>query len=76
MEGTHSYGAALTRHLLAAGISVIEVNQPDKAHRRRRGKGDTIDAQAAARAVMSDRATAVAKAGDGTCWSGRQGVGT
>ncbi|MGW4489844.1 hypothetical protein ACWEOE_39180 [Amycolatopsis sp. NPDC004368] len=32
VEGTHSYGAALTRHLLGAGIGVIEVNQPDKAH--------------------------------------------
>jgi transposase len=65
VEGTHSYGAALTRHLLAAGISVIEVNQPDKAHRRRRGKTDTIDAEAAAGAVLSGRATAVAKTGDG-----------
>lgn len=65
VEGTHSYGAALTRHLLSAGIDVIEVNQPDKAHRRRRGKTDTIDAEAAARAVLSGRATAIAKAGDG-----------
>lgn len=65
VEGTHSYGAALTRHLLSAGISVIEVNQPDKAHRRRRGKTDAIDAEAAARAVLSGRATAVAKTGDG-----------
>lgn len=65
VEGTHSYGAALTRHLLTAGIRVIEVNQPDKAHRRRRGKTDAIDAEAAARAVLSGRATAVAKAGNG-----------
>lgn len=65
VEGTHSYGAALTRHLLDAGIGVIEVNQPDKAHRRRRGKTDAIDAELAARAVLSGRATAVAKASDG-----------
>jgi transposase len=65
VEGTHSYGAALTRHLLNTGIDVIEVNQPDKAHRRRRGKTDAIDAEAAARAVLSGRATALAKAGDG-----------
>jgi transposase len=65
VEGTHSYGAALTRALLAAGVQVLEVNQPDKAHRRRRGKTDTIDAEAAARAVLSGRATATAKAGDG-----------
>jgi len=63
VEGTGSYGAALTRHLQAAGITVIEVNQPDKATHRRRGKTDTIDAQAAARAVLAGRATA--KTGDG-----------
>ena len=65
VEGTGSYGAALTRHLQAAGITVIEVNKPDKATHRRRGKTDTIDAQAAARAVLSGRATATAKTGDG-----------
>src|SRR5215207_5257525 len=65
VECTGSYGAALTRHLQAAGITVIEVNQPDKATHRRRGKTDTIDAQAAARAVLAGRATAVAKSGDG-----------
>jgi transposase len=65
VECTGSYGAALTRQLRAAGITVIEVNQPDKATRRRRGKNDTIDAQAAAQAVLSGRATATAKSGDG-----------
>jgi transposase len=64
VECTGSYGAALTRHLQAAGITVIEVNQPDKATHRR-GKTDTIDAQAAAQAVLAGRATAVAKSGDG-----------
>jgi transposase len=43
VECTGSYGAALTRHLQAAGITVIEVNQSDKATHRRRGKTDTID---------------------------------
>jgi transposase len=65
VEGTGSYGAALARHLRAAGVEVIEVNQPDKAHRRRRGKTDTLDAEAAARAVLSGRASDSAKAGDG-----------
>jgi transposase len=65
VEGTGSYGAALARHLRAAGVEVIEVNQPDKAHRRRRGKTDTLDAEAAARAVLSGRASGSAKAGDG-----------
>src|SRR5262245_29157368 len=61
VECTGSYGAALARHLRAAGIEVVEVNQPDKATRRRRGKSDPIDAQAAAQAVLSGRATATAK---------------
>jgi transposase len=65
VECTGSYGAALTRYLHSEGITVIEVNQPDKATRRRRGKTDAIDAAAAAQAVLSGRATANAKASDG-----------
>nr|WP_229840050.1 IS110 family transposase [Streptomyces brasiliensis] len=61
-ECTGSYGAALTRYLHSEGITVIEVNQPDKATRRRRGK---TDAAAAAQAVLSGRATATAKTSDG-----------
>jgi transposase len=38
---------------------VIEVNAPDKATRRRRGKTDTLDAEAAARAVLSGRVVCV-----------------
>lgn len=65
VEGTHSFGVALTRCLGAAGLQVIEVNQPDKAERRRRGKTDALDAEAAARAVLSGRAGAIAKSSDG-----------
>ncbi|MGB8231541.1 MAG: IS110 family transposase [Pseudonocardiaceae bacterium] len=65
VECTGSYGAALSRCLLAAGLEVFEVNQPDKAGRRRRGKTDAIDAEAAARAVLSGQATALAKTSDG-----------
>ncbi|MFI6731283.1 transposase, partial [Streptomyces atratus] len=65
VECTGSYGAALTRHLRAEGIEVTEVNQPDKAARRRHGKTDAVDAEAAARAVLSGRATATAKTSDG-----------
>lgn len=54
IECTGSYGAALT-----------EVNQPDKAAQRRHGKTNAIDAEAAARAVLTERATATAKTGDG-----------
>jgi transposase len=65
IECTGSYGAALTRHLQAQGIGVLEVNQPDKADRRRRGKTDMVDAEAAARAVLAGRAAGPAKAGTG-----------
>ena len=65
VECTGSYGAALTRHLRSEAITVIEVNRRDRADRRRRGKTDTLDAEAAARAVLSGRATAIAKSGDG-----------
>ncbi|MGW4981944.1 IS110 family transposase [Streptomyces mirabilis] len=65
VECTGSYGAALTRYLHSESVTVIEVNQPDKATRRRRGKTDAIDAAAAAHAVLSGRATATAKTSDG-----------
>ncbi|MFE7245506.1 transposase [Streptomyces sp. NPDC057580] len=65
VECTGSYGAALARHLHAEGIEVTEVNQPDKAARRHHGKSDAVDAEAAARAVLSARATATAKTSDG-----------
>ena len=65
VECTGSYGAALARHLRRAGVAVAEVNQPDKATRRRRGKTDAIDAEAAARAALSGQARAVPKSGDG-----------
>jgi transposase len=65
VEGTGSYGAALSRFLRAAGVRVVEVNRPDRAKRRQRGKSDTVDAEAAAQAVISGRATAVPKTGDG-----------
>ncbi|MFI6990855.1 IS110 family RNA-guided transposase [Nonomuraea wenchangensis] len=65
VEGTGSYGAALTRFLRTEDVEVIEVNRPDRAKRRMRGKNDVVDAEAAAQAVVSGRATAVAKSGDG-----------
>lgn len=61
IEGTSSYGAGITRHLQAAGLTVIEVNRPDRALRRRVGKSDPIDAEAAARAVLSGQASAIPK---------------
>ncbi len=52
----------LRRH----GHLVVDVNRPDRAVRHLRGKNDTIDAEAAARAVLSGAATAVPKTADGT----------
>lgn len=65
VECTGTFGKALARHLRSNDVEVIEVNQPDRGERRRRGKTDTIDAEAAARAVLSGRATAAAKSSDG-----------
>lgn len=65
VEGTGSYGASLSRYLLAQGVDVFDVNWMDRADRRRRGKSDPLDAQNAARAVLSGRACARAKTGDG-----------
>lgn len=65
VEGTGSYGAGLTRHLLAAGIDVVEVDRPNRQRRRKRGKSDPQDAIAAARAAQSGDATGAAKTRDG-----------
>ncbi|MDT8916017.1 transposase [Amycolatopsis sp. PS_44_ISF1] len=65
VECTGSHGAALARHLRTEGVQVIEVNQPDKTTRRRRGKTDAIDAETAARAVLTGRAIGSMKTGDG-----------
>jgi transposase len=66
VEGTGAYGAGLSRHLQAAGVTVIEVDRPNRQVRRRAGKSDPIDAIEAARAVISGRARAVAKTADGS----------
>nr|WP_241778013.1 IS110 family transposase [Streptomyces sp. CT34] len=71
VEGTGSYGASLSRYLLAQGVDVFDVNWMDRADRRRRGKSDPLDAQNAARSVLSGRVCARAKAGDGPVQIGR-----
>ena len=55
VEGTGSYGAGVTRFLTEAGVQVHEVDRPDRSDRRRRGKSDPLDAEMAARAVISGR---------------------
>jgi len=64
VEGTGSYGAGLSRFLASADQVVIEVNRPDRKARRLKGKSDPVDAEAAARAVLSGEASAVPKSGD------------
>ena len=65
VEGTGTYGAGLTRFLLAHGVGVLEADRPNRTTRRRRGKSDPIDAEAAARAVLAGVATALPKRRDG-----------
>jgi transposase len=62
VEGTGAYGAGIARHLTDAGVTVIEVDRPDRRRRRRRGKSDPTDAEAAARAVLAGDATGAPKA--------------
>lgn len=65
VEGTGAYGAELARVLAAAGVTVIDVDRPDRKTRRMRGKSDPIDAYAAATAVLAGRATGIPKSRDG-----------
>ena len=65
VEGTGSYGAGLARHLTAEGIEVTDVNRPNRQMRRRCGKTDTVDAQAAARAALNGDAAVVPKSNNG-----------
>jgi transposase len=65
VEGTGSYGVGLARHLHANGIEVVEVDRPNRQARRRRGKSDPVDAEAAARAVLSGSAKTTPKRRDG-----------
>jgi transposase len=66
IEGTGAYGAGLSRWLRAHGQVVVEVERPKRAQRRRRGKSDAVDAEAAARATQAGTATAHPKAGTGS----------
>ena len=65
VEGTGSYGAGLARYLAREGLSVVEVIRPNRQLRRRRGKSDPVDAEAAARAALSKEANVTPKSTDG-----------
>lgn len=66
IEGCGSYGMGLVRHLLQRGVQVHQVDRPARRGERRRvGKTDLIDAEHAARLMLSDGRLAVPKAADG-----------
>lgn len=65
VEGCGAYGASLARHLADAGITVVDVDRPNRQRRRRRGKSDPTDAENAARAVLAGEATTVPKLSTG-----------
>ncbi len=64
IEGTNSYGAGLTRHLLGNGIEVVEVIRPTRTERHR-GKSDPLDAINAARNTLAHNNLPSPKVGDG-----------
>lgn len=53
IEGTGGHGAGLTRHLEGRGELVIELDRPERAHRRNGAKSDSLDAIRAAREALS-----------------------
>lgn len=65
IEGTGSYGSGLTEHLRQQGVQVVEVNRPNRQTRRRHGKSDPADAEAAARATLAGDAMGAPKSQDG-----------
>lgn len=58
IEGSGSYGHGLAQTLVAAGETVFEVNSRltalGRRHARKRGKSDTLDAEAVAQAVRRE----------------------
>lgn len=63
VEGTGSWGRGLMLWLQAEGLTVVEVDRPERD--RGEAKSDAIDAAKAARAVLNGTATTTPKAGDG-----------
>lgn len=64
VEGTGAYGAGLARYLGSTGVRVFEISRPDRRSRRRVGKSDPLDTEAAARTVLAGNASEP-KSGDG-----------
>jgi transposase len=72
IEGTGSYGVGLASFVRRHAIRVVEVSHCDRRKRRNNGKSDSIDAETAARSVLSGIATAVPKTADGAAEMVRQ----
>lgn len=53
VEGTGAYGAGLARMLSAEGVALAEIDRPNRKTRRRAGKSDPVDAEAAARTALA-----------------------
>ena len=66
VECSGSYGSGLARHLAKNGFTVLEAASPDRAVRRKRGKGGFVDAGMAAEAALSGVRTVAPKSRDGT----------
>ena len=58
IEGTGSYGSGLSRYLMSLGLNVVEVTRPNRQLRYQQGKNDSLDAEGAARSVLSGQAIA------------------
>lgn len=65
VEGTGAYGAGLARYLAEQGVTVLEVDRPNRMARRRWGKSDPTDAIEAARAALGGRSLGQAKSRNG-----------
>jgi transposase len=63
IEGAGGYGVGLTRHLQAAGETVVEIDRPKRPTRRGGRKTDLLDAERAARDAMSRARLAAPKTG-------------
>ena len=61
IEGTGAYRAGLARHLREHSVPLVEIDRPDRKARRRQGKSDPVDAEAAARTALSAHRTGIPK---------------
>jgi transposase len=65
VEGTGAWGAGLARFLTEEHVELVEVDRPNRQHRRRHGKSDATDAIAAAKAALNGDATGTPKTRNG-----------